>query len=135
MEKISQNYICFLSAGRSNAFEVERIVLKYKLLDLKNYCLTDEEIQVFREEIEEVEALILGKQLTHLPQQIFSNKACINTAWKFIHSVTFLFMQAVISVGKLMNKRKSNTTACSWNSISWRSARVCWALWAQGREV
>lgn len=40
---------------------LERIVFKYKLLDLKSYCLTDEEIQVFKEEIEEVEALILEK--------------------------------------------------------------------------
>lgn len=39
---------------------LEVIISKYKTSDLQEYGLTDEEISVFNEEIEEVEALILS---------------------------------------------------------------------------
>ena len=39
---------------------LENIIPKYKSLDLREYGLTEEEISVFNEEVEEVEALILS---------------------------------------------------------------------------
>ena len=38
---------------------LEKILLKYRSLHLEDYCMTDEEMQVFTEEVNEVEALIL----------------------------------------------------------------------------